>query len=222
MRARNRCRNRCQPNIWLAEHLGRFIARRAGETAFETQSLLDRAIERAQTALERLSSQEEQRLYLSDRHNVALYLTETGRHAEAAGLVIAAGLGALAAVLLSQEAARREEDHGGDGARVGGTARDGAARGRRGGGIGRDAPFGIPRPFRDVRPRNLALSRDRLAASRGQLAAKPIELAGKRTGLAASPSRLPASWPQLAVSSERLTATRARLAANRPGLPDNR
>jgi hypothetical protein len=65
----------------------------------------------------------------------------------------------LAAVLLFQEGARREEVL-----------------------------------FATSRPRNLALSRDRLAVSRGQLAGKSIALAAKRAGLAASPARLTASW----------------------------
>jgi tetratricopeptide (TPR) repeat protein len=59
-----------------------------GELYFH-QSLLDRAIEMVQTALERLPAQEEPRLYLSGRHNLALYLAEAGRFAQAAGLVAA-------------------------------------------------------------------------------------------------------------------------------------
>jgi tetratricopeptide (TPR) repeat protein len=59
-----------------------------GELYFH-RGLLDRAIEIVQVALERLSPEEEPRLYLSGRHNLALYLAEAGRHAQAAGLVAA-------------------------------------------------------------------------------------------------------------------------------------
>jgi tetratricopeptide (TPR) repeat protein len=59
-----------------------------GELCFH-QGFLNRAIEMVQTALERLSPEEESRLYLSGRHNLALYLAEAGRYAEAAGLVAA-------------------------------------------------------------------------------------------------------------------------------------
>jgi tetratricopeptide (TPR) repeat protein len=51
------------------------------------QSLFERAIEMVQAALERLSPEEEPWLYLNGRHNLALYLTEAGRYAEAEGLV---------------------------------------------------------------------------------------------------------------------------------------
>jgi len=57
-----------------------------GELNFH-QGLLDRAIEIVQTALERLPVKEEPRLYLSGRHNLALYLTEAGRYTQAAGIV---------------------------------------------------------------------------------------------------------------------------------------
>jgi tetratricopeptide (TPR) repeat protein len=53
------------------------------------QSLLDRAVEMVQAALERLPPEEEPRLYLHGRHNLALYLAEAGRYAQAAGLVAA-------------------------------------------------------------------------------------------------------------------------------------
>jgi tetratricopeptide (TPR) repeat protein len=53
------------------------------------EGLFDRAIEMVQTALERLSPEEEPRLYLMGRHNLALYLAEAGRFAQAAGLVAA-------------------------------------------------------------------------------------------------------------------------------------
>jgi tetratricopeptide (TPR) repeat protein len=53
------------------------------------QGPFDRAIEMVQAALERLPPEEEPRLYLSGRHNLALYLAEAGRHAEAEGLVAA-------------------------------------------------------------------------------------------------------------------------------------
>jgi tetratricopeptide (TPR) repeat protein len=53
------------------------------------QGLFERAIEMAQAALERLSPEEEPWLYLNGRHNLALYLAEAGRHAEAEGLVAA-------------------------------------------------------------------------------------------------------------------------------------
>jgi tetratricopeptide (TPR) repeat protein len=59
-----------------------------GELYFH-RGLFDRAIEMVQAALERLSPEEEPRLYLSSRHNLALYLAEAGRHAEAEGLVAA-------------------------------------------------------------------------------------------------------------------------------------
>jgi tetratricopeptide (TPR) repeat protein len=49
----------------------------------------DQAIEMVQTALERLSPQEEPRLYLVGRHNLALYLAEAGRFTQAAGLMAA-------------------------------------------------------------------------------------------------------------------------------------
>lgn len=48
--------------------------------------LLDRAIEKVQTALSKLSPETEPRLYLNGRHNLALYLTESGRYEEAAVL----------------------------------------------------------------------------------------------------------------------------------------
>ncbi|HEY2291224.1 MAG TPA: hypothetical protein VGM86_11035 [Thermoanaerobaculia bacterium] len=57
-----------------------------GELCFH-RGLLDRAIEVVQTALERLAPEEEPWLYLNGRHNLALYLTEAGRYAEAEGLV---------------------------------------------------------------------------------------------------------------------------------------
>ncbi len=59
-----------------------------GELYFH-QGLLNRAIEMVQTALERLPPEEEPRLYLNGRHNLALYLAEAGRYAQAAGLVAA-------------------------------------------------------------------------------------------------------------------------------------
>ena len=59
-----------------------------GELSFH-QGLLDRAIEIVQAALERLPPEEEPRLYLNGRHNLALYLAEAGRFAQAAGLVAA-------------------------------------------------------------------------------------------------------------------------------------
>src|SRR4029077_19945714 len=52
-------------------------------------SLFERAIEMVQAALERLSPEEELWLYLNGRHNLALYLAEAGRYAQAAGLVAA-------------------------------------------------------------------------------------------------------------------------------------
>jgi tetratricopeptide (TPR) repeat protein len=59
-----------------------------GELSFH-QGLLDRAVEMVQAALERLPPEEEPRLYLSSRHNLALYLAEAGQFAQAAGLVAA-------------------------------------------------------------------------------------------------------------------------------------
>ena len=59
-----------------------------GELYFH-RALLDRAIEMVEAALERLSPEEEPWLYLNGRHNLALYLAEAGRHAQAAGLVAA-------------------------------------------------------------------------------------------------------------------------------------
>jgi tetratricopeptide (TPR) repeat protein len=59
-----------------------------GELSFH-QGLLDRAVEMVQAALERLAPEEEPRLYLNGRHNLALYLAEAGRFAQAAGLVAA-------------------------------------------------------------------------------------------------------------------------------------
>jgi tetratricopeptide (TPR) repeat protein len=56
---------------------------------FSQQSLFGRAIETTEAALERLAVEEEPRLYLSGRHNLALYLAEAGRFAQAAGLVAA-------------------------------------------------------------------------------------------------------------------------------------
>jgi tetratricopeptide (TPR) repeat protein len=56
---------------------------------FSQQGLFGQAVETTEAALERLSPQEEPRLYLSGRHNLALYLAEAGRFAEAAGLVAA-------------------------------------------------------------------------------------------------------------------------------------
>jgi tetratricopeptide (TPR) repeat protein len=52
-------------------------------------SRLEPAIEMVRTALERLSPDEEPRLYLNGRHNLALYLAEAGRYEQAAGLVAA-------------------------------------------------------------------------------------------------------------------------------------
>jgi tetratricopeptide (TPR) repeat protein len=57
-----------------------------GELNFH-QGLLERAIEMVQAALERLPVKDEPRLYISGRHNLALYLAEAGRHTQAAGLV---------------------------------------------------------------------------------------------------------------------------------------
>jgi tetratricopeptide (TPR) repeat protein len=59
-----------------------------GELYFH-QGLLETAIEMVQVALERLSPGEEPHLYLCGRHNLALYLAEAGRFAQAAGLVAA-------------------------------------------------------------------------------------------------------------------------------------
>ncbi len=59
-----------------------------GELYFH-RGLLDQGIETVQVALERLSPEEETWLYLNGRHNLALYLTEAGRYAEAEGLVAA-------------------------------------------------------------------------------------------------------------------------------------
>ncbi len=59
-----------------------------GELSFH-QGLLDRAAEIVQAALERLTPEEEPRLYLSSRHNLALYLAEAGRYTQAAGLLAA-------------------------------------------------------------------------------------------------------------------------------------
>jgi tetratricopeptide (TPR) repeat protein len=59
-----------------------------GELYFH-QRHLDRAIEMVQVALERLSPDDEPRLYLNGRHNLALYLAEAGRYEQAAGLVAA-------------------------------------------------------------------------------------------------------------------------------------
>lgn len=56
---------------------------------FFQRSLFERAIETTEVGLERLSPEEEPWLYLNGRHNLALYLTEAGRHAQAAGLVAA-------------------------------------------------------------------------------------------------------------------------------------
>jgi tetratricopeptide (TPR) repeat protein len=56
---------------------------------FFQQGLLGQAIETTETALERLPPEEEPRLYISGRHNLALYLAEAGRYAQAAGLVAA-------------------------------------------------------------------------------------------------------------------------------------
>jgi tetratricopeptide (TPR) repeat protein len=58
---------------------------------FFQQGLLERAVETTETALERLSPEGEPRLYLSGRHNLSLYLAESGRFMEAAGLVAADG-----------------------------------------------------------------------------------------------------------------------------------
>jgi len=57
--------------------------------SFFQQGLLDRAIQVTETALEGLSPEEDPRLYLNGRHNLALYLTEAGRYEQAAGLVAA-------------------------------------------------------------------------------------------------------------------------------------
>jgi tetratricopeptide (TPR) repeat protein len=51
------------------------------------QGLLERAIERVQAALGKLSPEVEPRLYLNGRHNLALYLAESGRYEAAAVLV---------------------------------------------------------------------------------------------------------------------------------------
>jgi len=59
-----------------------------GATFFQ-ERLLDRAIQVTETALERLSPDEEPHLYLNGRHNLALYLAEAGRYEQAAGLVAA-------------------------------------------------------------------------------------------------------------------------------------
>lgn len=59
-----------------------------GELFFH-QRHLDRAIEMVRAALERLSPEEDPRLYLNGRHNLALYLAEAGRYEQAAGLVAA-------------------------------------------------------------------------------------------------------------------------------------
>jgi tetratricopeptide (TPR) repeat protein len=56
---------------------------------FFQQGFFGRAVETTETALERLSPEEEPRLYLMARHNLALYLAEAGRFAQAAGLVAA-------------------------------------------------------------------------------------------------------------------------------------
>jgi tetratricopeptide (TPR) repeat protein len=56
---------------------------------FFQQGLFERAIETTEAALERLPPEEEPRLYLSGRHNLALYLAEAGWYARAAGLVAA-------------------------------------------------------------------------------------------------------------------------------------
>jgi tetratricopeptide (TPR) repeat protein len=56
---------------------------------FFQQGLFGRAIETTEAALERLPPEEEPRLYLSGRHNLALYLAEAGRYTEAAGLLAA-------------------------------------------------------------------------------------------------------------------------------------
>jgi tetratricopeptide (TPR) repeat protein len=56
---------------------------------FFQQGLFGRAIETTEAALERLSPKEEPRLYLMGRHNLALYLAEAGRFAQAASLVAA-------------------------------------------------------------------------------------------------------------------------------------
>jgi tetratricopeptide (TPR) repeat protein len=59
-----------------------------GELFFH-QRHLDRAIEMVRAALERLSPEEDPRLYLNGRHNLALYLAEAGCYKQAAGLVAA-------------------------------------------------------------------------------------------------------------------------------------
>jgi tetratricopeptide (TPR) repeat protein len=56
---------------------------------FFQQGRFGQAIETTEAALEGLSSEEEPRLYLMGRHNLALYLAEAERFAQAAGLVAA-------------------------------------------------------------------------------------------------------------------------------------
>ncbi len=56
---------------------------------FFQQDLFERAVDTTEAALERLPPEQEPRLYLSGRHNLALYLAEAGRFAQAAGLVAA-------------------------------------------------------------------------------------------------------------------------------------
>ncbi len=51
------------------------------------QSRLNKAIEITRTALSKLSPETESRLYLNGRHNLALYLAESGRYGEASVLV---------------------------------------------------------------------------------------------------------------------------------------
>jgi tetratricopeptide (TPR) repeat protein len=51
------------------------------------EGLLGRAIEMVEAALAKLPPDQEPRLYLSARHNLALYLAESGRYAKAASLV---------------------------------------------------------------------------------------------------------------------------------------
>ncbi len=56
---------------------------------FFQQGLFEQAIETTEAALEGLPPEEEPRLYLNGRHNLALYLAEAGRYAQADGLVAA-------------------------------------------------------------------------------------------------------------------------------------
>ncbi len=58
-----------------------------GELYFH-QGLLDRAIEKVRTALAKLPPETELRLYLNGRHNLALYLAESGQY-EAAAILVA-------------------------------------------------------------------------------------------------------------------------------------